>query len=149
MPTIAKEDYLKQIYHQQQQLAAGALVPMGRLASAMGVAPGTATAMIKGLAEQAMVHYEPRGGVRLNEKGEALALRVLRRHRLIERFLVDVLKLNWDEVHVEAERLEHAVSDKVLERLDALLGSPRTDPHGSPIPHPGARRGRTSKPLQP
>src|SRR5436190_10431872 len=134
MPTSTVENYLKQIYLEQQPLPAQDLVPMGRLATAMAVTPGTATTMIKALAEANLVTYEPRTGVRLTKPGEQLALHVLRRHRLVELFLVKVLGLDWSEVHDEAEELEHAISDKVLERIDAALGRPSVDPHGDPIP---------------
>src|SRR4051794_10565100 len=134
MPSSTVENYLKQIYLEQQDAGAADLVPMGRLASAMGVVPGTATSMIKTLADSGLVQYEPRGGVRLTHGGEQLALHVLRRHRLVELFLVKVLGLDWSEVHAEAEELEHAISDKVLEKIDAILGKPRVDPHGDPIP---------------
>jgi DtxR family Mn-dependent transcriptional regulator len=133
MPSSTVENYLKQIYLEQQH-APQELVAMGKLASAMGVVPGTATTMIKALADSGLVVYEPRGGTRLTRGGEQLALHVLRRHRLVELFLVQVLGLDWSEVHVEAEELEHAISDKVLERIDALLGHPSVDPHGDPIP---------------
>jgi DtxR family Mn-dependent transcriptional regulator len=133
MPSSTVENYLKQIYLEQQPLG-GQLLPMGRLATAMAVTPGTATTMIKALAEANLVTYEPRTGVRLTKPGEQLALHVLRRHRLVELFLVKVLDLDWSEVHDEAEHLEHAVSDKVLERIDAFLGHPSVDPHGDPIP---------------
>ncbi len=132
MPSSTVENYLKCLYH--QELTTEGPVAMGQLASAMGVAPGTATAMVKTLAEAGLVHYEPRGGVSLNPTGRRLALHVLRRHRLIELFLVQVLGLDWSEVHDEAEELEHAISDKVLTRMDALLGHPSVDPHGDPIP---------------
>ena len=89
-----------------------------------------------------MVSYEPRGGARLTRGGEQLALHVLRRHRLVELFLVKVLKLDWSEVHAEAEELEHAISDKVLSRIDELLGYPSVDPHGDPIP---TARGKISR----
>lgn len=139
MPTPTVENYVKQIYLEQQAPAPGgdgaeALVPMGRLATAMGVVPGTATTMVKALADSGLVLYEPRGGVRLTRGGEQLALHVLRRHRLVELFLVKALGLDWSEVHDEAEELEHAVSDKVLERMDQVLGRPSVDPHGDPIP---------------
>jgi DtxR family Mn-dependent transcriptional regulator len=127
------ENYLKTLYVQQQREGRG-LVAMGAVAAAMRVAPGTATAMVKALAESDLVEYEPRGGVRLTAKGEKLALHVLRRHRLVELFLVEVLGLDWSEVDQEAEELEHAISDKVLERIDSLLGHPEVDPHGDPIP---------------
>jgi len=131
--TSTVEDYLKQLYL-EQQLAPGQLVSMGKLAIAMGVVPGTATTMVKALSDSGLVNYEPRGGVTLTRGGEQLALHVLRRHRLVELFLVKVLGLDWSEVHDEAETLEHAVSDKVLERIDALLERPSVDPHGDPIP---------------
>jgi DtxR family Mn-dependent transcriptional regulator len=133
MASSTVEDYLKTLYSEQQKTPA-LLVPMGSLSSAMNVAPGTATAMVKSLAESDLVEYEPRTGVRLTANGRASALHVLRRHRLVELFLVETLKLDWSEVHEEAERLEHAVSDKVLERIDVLLGRPAVDPHGDPIP---------------
>jgi DtxR family Mn-dependent transcriptional regulator len=107
---------------------------MGKLAAAMGVVPGTATTMVKALADSGLVTYEPRSGARLTKGGEQLALHVLRRHRLVELFLVKTLGLDWSEVHAEAEELEHAISDKVLDRIDALLGHPSVDPHGDPIP---------------
>lgn len=107
---------------------------MGRLAVAMGVVPGTATSMVKALSDSGLVEYEPRTGVRLTKHGEQLALHVLRRHRLLELFLVKTLGLDWSVVHTEADALEHAISDLVLERIDALLGHPTTDPHGDPIP---------------
>jgi DtxR family transcriptional regulator, Mn-dependent transcriptional regulator len=107
---------------------------MGRLATAMGVVPGTATSMVKALSDSGLVEYEPRGGVRLTRSGEQLALHVLRRHRLVELFLVKVLGLDWSVVHDEADMLEHAISDRVLEKIDALLGHPTADPHGDPIP---------------
>jgi DtxR family Mn-dependent transcriptional regulator len=137
MPSSTVENYVKQIYLEQQQAThtdEAGLVAMGRLASAMGVVPGTATSMIKTLADSGLVQYEPRGGVRLTHGGEQLALHVLRRHRLVELFLVKVLGLDWSEVHAEAEELEHTISDKVLDRMDAYLDHPSVDPHGDPIP---------------
>ena len=133
MPSSTVENYLKQLYLEQQVMP-DELVSMGRLAASMGVVPGTATSMIKALADSGLVEYEPRAGVRLTSGGEQLALHVLRRHRLVESFLVKVLGLDWSEVHQEAEELEHAISDKVLEKMDALLGRPSVDPHGDPIP---------------
>src|SRR5438046_7748714 len=133
MASRTVENYLKALYSEQQR-AGDELVSMGKLAGAMGVVPGTATTTVKALADSGLVAYEPRGGVRLTRAGEQLALHVLRRHRLIELFLVKVLGLDWSEVHAEAEELEHAVSDKVLEKIDTLLGHPSVDPHGDPIP---------------
>ena len=137
-PTV--ENYLKHLFAEQQ--ASGTeLLPMGRLASSVNVAPGTATSMVKTLADSGLVRYEPRGGVRLTAAGEREALNVVRRHRLIELFLVQVLGLDWSEVHEEAEELEHAISEKVLERIDGVLGRTQFDPHGDPIP---AARGKFS-----
>jgi DtxR family Mn-dependent transcriptional regulator len=133
MATSTVENYLKRLYLEQRD-AGGEMVPMGRLAAAMEVVPGTATSMVKALADSGLVEYEPRGGARLTHSGEQLALHVLRRHRLLELFLVKVLELDWSVVHDEADQLEHAISDRVLERIDALLGHPTTDPHGDPIP---------------
>lgn len=133
MASITVENYLKQLYLEQQRVPEQ-LVSMGRLASAMNVVPGTATTMVKTLADSGLVAYEPRGGVKLTRGGEQLALHVLRRHRLVELFLVKVLGLDWSEVHDEADALEHAISDKVLARIDEHLGHPSVDPHGDPIP---------------
>ncbi len=145
MPTITVENYLKQIYLLQR---AGELAPMGGLATAVGVTPGTATSMVKTLADANLADYQPRAGVRLTEAGSRLALQVLRRHRLIELFLVQTLGLDWSEVHDEAEELEHAISDKVLEKIDRLLGHPDTDPHGDPIPkHDGTHHRHDLTPL--
>ena len=130
------ENYLKAIYVAQSPTDQRSLVPMGQLAAALGVVPGTATTMVKTLAESGLVHYEPYMGVRLTAAGERLAAMVLRRHRLVELFLVQVLSMNWSEVHEEAERLEHAVSERLIDRIDEMLGRPAVDPHGDPIPGP-------------
>jgi DtxR family Mn-dependent transcriptional regulator len=134
MPSRTIENYLKQLYLEQLQTPADAPVAMGRLASLMNVVPGTATTMVKALADSGLVHYSPRSGVHLTDAGNQLALHVLRRHRLVELFLVRHLGLDWSEVHDEAEELEHVISEKVLDRMDALLGHPTVDPHGDPIP---------------
>ncbi|MGI8738270.1 MAG: metal-dependent transcriptional regulator [Gammaproteobacteria bacterium] len=137
MTSITVENYLKHIYEEQQLLGAETdLVSVGRVAAAMGVTAGTATAMVKSLAKSRLIRHEPRRGVRLTDSGARIALQVVRRHRLIEAFLVKALGLDWSEVHAEAEELEHAISDKVLERIDAFLGHPAADPHGDPIPPP-------------
>jgi len=135
LPSLTVENYLKSIYLAEAALPAErALVPMGQLASALGVTPGTATTMVKALADSGLAHYEPYAGVRLTPAGEKLASMVLRRHRLVELFLVQVLGMSWAEVHDEAEHLEHAVSDRLIERIDEMLGRPTVDPHGDPIP---------------
>jgi DtxR family Mn-dependent transcriptional regulator len=135
LPSQTVENYLKTIFlAQAARSAPDELVPMGQVASALGVVPGTATTMVKALSESGLVHYEPYMGVRLTPAGEKLAGLVLRRHRLVELFLVKVLGMNWTEVHDEAEQLEHAVSERLIERIDAMLGHPAVDPHGDPIP---------------
>ena len=135
MPSSTVENYLKHLLLLSEETR-GDLVPMGSLASAMSVVPGTATTMVKALAVEGLVAHQPRSGVKLTPDGRKTALSVLRKHRLVETFLVNVLKMDWSKVHDEAETLEHAISDEVLDRLDALLGHPTTDPHGDPIPSP-------------
>jgi DtxR family Mn-dependent transcriptional regulator len=137
--TIAVENYLKHVLLLSEGSAD--LVSMGALATALAVVPGTVTTMVKALADEGLVAHEPRYGVRLTAEGRRIALNVLRKHRLVETFLVNVLKMDWSKVHEEAEQLEHAISDEVLDRLDALLGHPPTDPHGDPIP---SRQGKMS-----
>lgn len=133
VPSLTVENYIKTIHElcskNQQQPAA-----TGQLAAALAVSPGTVTSMLKTLSESNLVTYVPYEGVRLTAAGSALALRVLRRHRLIELFLVRTLNLSWDEVHDEAEHMEHAVSDLLVDRIDVYLGHPEFDPHGDPIP---------------
>src|SRR4051812_16447942 len=136
LPSSTVENYLKAIYHGQSALPAGQrLLPMGHVAAAVGVTPGTATTMVKALAESGLAEYEPYSGVRLTPAGERLAGLVLRRHRLVELFLVQVMGMSWAEVHEEAEQLEHAVSERLIERIDEMLGRPTHDPHGDPIPN--------------
>jgi DtxR family Mn-dependent transcriptional regulator len=130
--TSTVEDYLKTILLAEEE--PGGLVNMGRIAEDLGVAPGTVTAMVKTLAQGNLVDYAPYSGVQLTAGGRRLALHVLRRHRLVELFLVKILGMSWSEVHPEAEELEHAVSDRLIERIDEILGFPSVDPHGDPIP---------------
>src|SRR6476620_2081569 len=136
LPSSTVENYLKTIYLGSvgPQGEETRLLPMGQLAAAVGVTPGTATTMVKALAEAGLVNYEPYTGVSLTRAGRKLATRVLRRHRLVELFLVQVMGLSWDEVHEEAELLEHVVSDRLIDRMDEMLGWPEVDPHGDPIP---------------
>src|SRR5215213_7350890 len=135
LPSSTVENYLKAIYQGESTLAADdRLVPMGQVAATLGVAPGTATTMVKALAESGLAQYEPYSGVRLTPAGAKLAALVLRRHRLVELFLVKVMGMSWTEVHDEAELLEHAVSDRLIDRIDEMLGRPEVDPHGDPIP---------------
>ncbi|HAL13752.1 MAG TPA: metal-dependent transcriptional regulator [Planctomycetaceae bacterium] len=133
MATLTIENYVKTIY----QLVLdndGQPAATGQVADALDVSPGTVTSMLKTLSDSGLAAYRPYEGVVLSESGEALALRVLRRHRLIELFLQNTLELTWDEVHDEAENMEHAVSDLLIDRIDDYLGHPETDPHGDPIP---------------
>jgi DtxR family transcriptional regulator, Mn-dependent transcriptional regulator len=135
-PSSTVENYLKAIYQGQSTLVGGGrLVSMGHVAAALGVTPGTATTMVKALAESNLAEYEPYSGVRLTAAGERLAGLVLRRHRLVELFLVQVMGMSWAEVHEEAEQLEHVVSERLIERIDQMLGHPTHDPHGDPIPN--------------
>src|SRR5438270_6295629 len=135
LPSSTVENYLKAIYQGQAALTGPErLVQMVQVASAVGVTPGTATTMVKALAESGLAEYEPYSGVRLTKAGEQLAGLVLRRHRLVEAFLVQVMGMSWAEVHDEAEQLEHVVSERLIERIDEMLGRPTHDPHGDPIP---------------
>jgi len=143
MLTSTVENYLKCIYLEEQRDSVD-LVSTGRIASALRVAPGTATAMIKTLTESGLVSYEPYAGVRLTSSGSKLATHVLRRHRLVELFLVKIMGMDWSEVHAEAEVLEHAVSDRLIDRMDEILGRPAVDPHGDPIPTAGGKVDETT-----
>ncbi len=130
--TEAIEDYAKTIY----ALASREAGPVGTsaLADALGVSPGTVTAMLKRMADLALVDHEPYHGVALTESGERVALEVIRHHRLIESYLADALDMPWDRVHEEAEVLEHYISEDLERRIAAKLGDPSRDPHGDPIP---------------
>src|SRR5438477_3980578 len=117
------ENYLKAIYQGQSTLAdAERLVPMGQVAAALGVTPGTATTMVKALAESGLAEYEPYSGVRLTAAGEKLAGLVLRRHRLVELFLVQVMVMSWAEVHDGAEQLDRVVSGRLIDRIADMVG---------------------------
>jgi DtxR family Mn-dependent transcriptional regulator len=135
LPSSTVENYLKAIYLGVNALSRPQrLLPMGQLATALGVTPGTATTMVKTLAESGLVEYEPYAGVALTDAGQKLAALVVRRHRVVELFLVQVMGYRWDEVHDEAEQLEHVVSERLIDRMDEMLGRPGVDPHGDPIP---------------
>lgn len=133
MATSTVEDYVKAIYVLQRDAPTGEAT-VARVAATLGVTKGSVTSMVGKLREARLADAERYGGIRLTPKGRRLALDVIRRHRLIEVFLVEVLGFDWAEVHDEAERLEHAMSAKLLDRLDAYLGRPAIDPHGDPIP---------------
>ncbi len=148
MPTSTVENYLKAILSLSEGAAGGKRVSLGEIAERLSVTPGTVTTMMKHLHAKGWVGYEARRGVRLTAKGRRHASQVIRRHRLIERFLVDVVGLDWAAVHEEAEELEHAVSDRLLNRIDEMLGYPDRDPHGDPIPSAdGAITAQTLTPL--
>lgn len=133
MPTISVEDYLKTIYHLQGDVP-DERVKTKALAEQMELSQPSVTNMLKTLSDDGLIEYQPYRGARLTDRGNRIALRVIRNHRLIEVFLVQTLNYTWDEVHAEAERLEHAMSDKLAERIDKFLSHPRFDPHGDPIP---------------
>ena len=130
-PTRAAEDFLKAVLALDQ---AGERATTNELAERLGVSPPTVTLMAKRLAERGLVTRTPYRGVTLTDQGRLVALEVLRHHRLLERYLVDALGMPLHEVHVEAERLEHVLSDTLEAKIDAALGHPTHDPHGDPIP---------------
>jgi DtxR family Mn-dependent transcriptional regulator len=129
--TPAIEDYLKAIYTLEQQ---GGAVTTSLLGEQRGARPASVTGMVKKLAEMNLVQHTPYQGVLLTETGRRIALEVIRHHRLLELYLVEALGYSWDEVHDEAERLEHHISEKLEARIAARLGHPHYDPHGDPIP---------------
>ncbi len=133
MASLTVENYVKTIYRIMASQDGGP-VTTGQLAAALGVSPGTATSMVKTLDAARLAAHRPYEGVVLTRAGRVLALRVLRRHRLVELFLMRTLDMTWDEVHDEAEHMEHAVSDLLVDRIDTFLGHPEVDPHGDPIP---------------
>ena len=129
--TRSVEDYLKGIYRLS---GGGQPVSTSDIAELLGLSAPSVSGMIRRLSEQGLLEHVPYRGVGLTEAGKRVALRMVRRHRLIEAYLVAFLGFTWDKVHDEAERLEHAVSDILIERMAAALGHPRFDPHGDPIP---------------
>lgn len=131
MYTPVVEDYLKAIWTLQQTESP---VSTSRIAERLGLTSAAVTAMVKRLAENGLLRHEPYYGVRLTPAGELAGLRIIRRHRVLELFLTETLGYDWDRVHDEAERLEHAASDELIERLARLLGEPERDPHGAAIP---------------
>jgi len=143
MTTLTVENYLKAIL--QNELQTGdTLMSTGQIAEAMSVSPGTVTSMLKTLSDGELAEYKPYEGASLTASGRKLAMRMLRRHRLIELFLVQTLNLTWDQVHEEAEDMEHSVSDFLVDKIDEFLGRPQFDPHGDPIPTAeGEMRGTT------
>jgi DtxR family Mn-dependent transcriptional regulator len=147
LASLTVENYVKTIF-QICTRESGGRASTGEVAHALGVSPGTVTSMLKTLSESGLATYTPYEGVQLTSPGSALALRVMRRHRLIELFLAKTLELTWDEVHEEAEHMEHAVSDLLVDRIDVFLGYPEVDPHGDPIPRAdGSLESRASQTL--
>jgi DtxR family Mn-dependent transcriptional regulator len=132
VPSPAFDDYLKTVYaHTEWQ---DTPITPSQLATALGIAPSSVTEMVKKLSAAGLVSHQPYGAVRLTEAGRERALQMLRRHRLIETWLVREFGYAWHEVHDEAEVLEHTISDRLLEGIDQRLGRPRFDPHGDAIP---------------
>jgi DtxR family transcriptional regulator, Mn-dependent transcriptional regulator len=129
--TRSVEDYLKAIYRLSPQ---GRPAATSKIAHRLELSPASVSGMVKRLSEQGLLEHIPYKGVQLTADGRRAALRMLRRHRLIEAYLVAFLGYTWDTVHDEAERLEHAVSDQLVERMASVLGHPSVDPHGDPIP---------------
>jgi len=125
------EDYLKAIYALGKGTGAAAT---NEIAQRLDLAPASVSGMVRRLADQGLLAYERYHGVKLTESGRRAALRTLRRHRVIEAYLAQALGYGWDRVHEEAERLEHAVSDELVDRMAATIGEPEVDPHGAPIP---------------
>jgi len=141
----SRQDYLKALYALGP---GGEVVPTSRLAAQLAVSAPSVTNMLGRLAAERLVAHRPRAGARLTARGRREALEMVRRHRILETFLVRVLGLDWAEVHADAEVLEHHISDRVLKAIDRLIGHPHEDPHGHPIPDPRGRvRRRTLVPL--
>ena len=129
--TAPVEDYLKAIYDLER---AGAPAETNEIAQRLSIAPASVSGMIRRLAQQRLLSHQRYRGVRLTAAGKRVALRLIRRHRIIEAYLTQALHFSWDRVHDEAERLEHAASDELVDRMAAAIGEPATDPHGAPIP---------------
>lgn len=131
--TAPVEDYLKVIF-ELENASPGGVAGTNEIASELGFAPASVSGMVRRLAEQGLITHERYRGVRLTKAGRRAALRTIRRHRVIEAYLTTALGYPWDRVHDEAERLEHAASDELIDRMAAAIGEPATDPHGAPIP---------------
>ena len=129
--TAPVEDYLKVIFALE---SAAGVAGTNEIASELGFAPASVSGMVRRLAEQGLITHERYRGVKLTKAGRRAALRTIRRHRVIEAYLTTALGYPWDRVHDEAERLEHAASDELIDRMAAAIGEPATDPHGAPIP---------------
>ncbi len=130
--SLTEENYLKAIFHLSQQ--GHHAVSTNAIADAMDTKPASVSDMLRKLSNKKLINYKKYQGVKINSEGQAAAIKVIRKHRLWEVFLVDKLKFNWDEVHEVAEQLEHIQSPLLIQRLDEFLGQPKFDPHGDPIP---------------
>lgn len=139
------QDYLKEMFNYEEKTGVDSPVSLGDLATAMGQKLPTTTEAIKRLAAQGLVNYERYKGATLTTAGREMAVQMARKHRLIEAFLVNSLGYSWDEVHSEADKLEHACSELFIQRIDALLGHPSRDPHGDPIPRSDGSVDRLSR----
>lgn len=131
--TAPAEDYLKAIYDLERGTASGVAATTD-IAQRLAIAPASVSGMVRRLADQGLLDHERYHGVKLTDEGRRVALRTIRRHRIIESYLTSALGYPWDRVHDEAERLEHAASDTLIDRMAAAIGEPTTDPHGAPIP---------------
>ena len=138
--TAPAEDYLKAIYELERS---GNAAGTNEIAAQLAIAPASVSGMVRRLADQGLIEHERYHGVRLTDAGRRAALRTLRRHRIIEAYLAQALGYAWDRVHDEAERLEHAASDELIDRMAAAIGEPARDPHGAPIP---TREGSVDEP---
>jgi DtxR family Mn-dependent transcriptional regulator len=136
MLSAAIQDYLKAIYRLQED---GGQATTSALAERLEVASASVTNMVKKLAEMKLVRHTPYRDVILTPAGEKIALEIIRHHRLIELYLAEIMGYSWDQVHDEAEKLEHVISEEFEEKIDAALGRPKTDPHGDPIPSKDGR----------
>lgn len=143
MSTVSKENYLKAIFNYNVNIGESATTK--KIAEELSVSNAAITDMAKKLSEEGLISYEKYKGMELTSEGEKIALKVVRRHRLWELFLVKVLGLNWNEVHNEAEKLEHQTSEFLIDRIDEFLGYPEFDPHGHPIPSKNGTLPKTPK----
>ncbi len=141
--SASKENHLKSIFHLQHEQG---IVTTNALAAALQTRPASVTDMLKKLKDQKLLLYERYKGFKLNNEGKKAAIQVIRKHRLWEYFLVKKLQFGWDEVHEIAEEMEHISSKKLIDRLDAFLGFPDTDPHGDPIPDSTGKFSQTKQP---
>lgn len=131
MTTRSKEDYLKNIYHIQEE---GGKVNTGSLALALSISPASVSEMVNKLSKDGLIYNKPYHGFELTNVGRKISINLIRKHRLLEVFLQENLKYEWDEVHAEAEKLEHVCSEMFINKLEEYLGYPKFDPHGDPIP---------------